>query len=112
MKKSTLKALINYLNGEQVTNIDEIASELQAEYNRYEEKAQANRDLYSEAKPIVLEGLAQASAPVTLSELYDSIASDLPEGFTKGKVQYLVTRLCEDEIVKIEGKVNTYALKG
>ena len=35
----------------------------------------------------------------------------LPEGFSKGKVQYAVTRLWADEVTKTEGKVNTYSLR-
>ena len=40
------------------------------------------------------------------------IETRLPEGFGKSKVQYAITRLWNDEIVKnSDGKVNTYALK-
>ena len=46
-----------------------------------------------------------------MSELWEAVDGDLPDGMTKGKVQYAVTRLWSDEIVKTEGKVNTYALK-
>ena len=35
----------------------------------------------------------------------------LPEGFTKSKLQYAITRLWKDEVTKVEGKVNSYAIK-
>ena len=109
MKKATLKSLVSYLNGETVTNLDEIRDELVAELNKGEAKAQANRDLYAEAKDIVLNALSDT--PVTIGELYDEVKGDLPEGFSKGKVQYAITRLWADEVVKTEGKVNTSTRK-
>ena len=109
MKKSTMKSLVAFLNGETIDNLPEIRDELIAELNKGEAKAQANRDLYSEAKGIVLGTLSET--PVTIGELYDEIADKLPEGFSKGKVQYAITRLWADEVTKIEGKVNTYVRK-
>ena len=51
-----------------------------------------------------------SDTPVTISELYDALADKLNEvGMTKGKLQYAVTRLWKDEIVRTEGKVNTYS---
>ena len=111
MKKSTMQSLVSYLEGQTVENIAEIHDELVAELNKGAEKAQANRDLYARAHDVVMGGLAQASAPVTIAELYEAIENKLPEGFSKGKVQYAITRLWADEVEKTEGKVNTYTLK-
>lgn len=111
MKKNTMIALVSYLNGNTVDNIAEIKAELEAELNRGAEKAQKNRELYESVKPIVFEGLRVAGVPVTISELYEEIKGELPEGFGKSKVQYAVTRLWIDELVKTEGKVNTYSLR-
>ena len=111
MKKSSLLSLVSYLNGETVDNIAEIKAEIEAELSKGAEKAQANRDLYASAHDIVIDALRSATAPVTMGELYEAVADNLPEGMTKGKVQYAVTRLWVDEIVKTEGKVNTYACK-
>ena len=86
-----------------------VRSELTAELNKGAEKAQANRELYELAKDIVLNALS--STPVTLAELYDEIKSELPEGFTKNKVQYALSHYWENEVVKTEGKVNTYSAK-
>jgi hypothetical protein len=111
MKKSTMIALVSLLNGEVIANPDEIKAELEAELNKGAEKAQANRDLYASAHDVVMNALQSATNPVTIGELYDSIESELPEGMTKGKVQYAVTRLWVDEIVKTEGKINTYSVR-
>lgn len=111
MKKSTMLSLIAYLKGETITNPDVILEELEAEVNKGEVKAQANRELYASAHDVVISALASATAPVTVAELYEAIENELPEGMSKGKVQYAVTRLWTDEIVKTEGKVNTYSLK-
>ena len=109
MKKVSLQSLVSYLTS--TGALPEIRDEIVAELAKGEAKAQANRDLYAEATPIVLGALASATAPVTIGELYDEIKDVLPEGFAKGKVQYLVTRVLTDKVTKIEGKVNTYTLK-
>ena len=106
MKKASLQSLVNFLNGETVTNIAEIKAEIEAELSRGEAKAQANRDAYAQAKDVILNALS--NTPVTISEVYEEVKNDLPEGFTKSKVQYAITRLFADEVVKHEGKVNTY----
>ena len=111
MKKTTIQTLVSYLNGTPVDNLAEIKEELEKELNRNAEKAQANRDLYASAHDVVINALASASAPVTMSELWEAVDGNLPDGMTKGKVQYAVTRLWSDEIVKTEGKVNAYSLK-
>ena len=103
----TRKDFVAYLT--ETGALPEVRDEIVAELAKGEAKAQANRDLYAEATPIVLGALS--ATPVTIGELYDEIANELPEGFTKGKVQYLVTRVLTDKVTKIEGKVNTYTLK-
>ena len=110
MKKSTLTSIVALLNGETV-DTEALKAEVEAELNKGAEKAQANHDLYASAHDVVIEALSKVTAPVTIGELYDEIANDLPEGMTKGKVQYAVTRLWVDEIAKTEGKVNSYSLR-
>ena len=111
MKKSTMIALVSYLNGATVDNLDEIKAELEAELNRNAEKAAANRELYEAAKSIIFEGFRVAGAPVTIAELYEEIKDELPDGFSKSKVQYAVTRLWADEITKVDGKTNAYTVR-
>jgi hypothetical protein len=111
MKKLTLKTLVDYIDTNAIAELADVRDELVAELAKGAEKAQANRDLYASAHDVVINALASATAPVTMGELYEAVESELPEGMTKGKVQYAVTRLWVDEIVKTEGKVNTYSLK-
>lgn len=106
MKKVSLQTLVNYIDTNAITELSEIRDEIVRELTRGEEKAQANRDMYAVAKDIILGALSDT--PVTISELYEEVKGDLPEGFTKAKVQYAVTRLWKDEVIKTEGKVNTY----
>ena len=112
MKKSTMQSLVDYLNGATINDLEKIKSELEAELNRNAEKAAANRELYESAKSVIFEGFRVAGTPVTIAELYEEIKDELPQGFSKSKVQYAVTRLWSDEIVKTEGKTNTYTMKG
>ena len=107
MKKSTMKSLVALLNGEVVENRDELKAELEAELNRGEAKAQANRDLYAEAKDVVLSALS--TTPVTVAELYEEVKNRLPAGFSKSKVGYGLRSLWADKVVKTEGKVNSYS---
>ncbi len=111
MKKSTMKSLVSYIDTNAITELADVRAELVAELAKDEAKAQANRDLYAVAHDVVVNAMVGLTAPVTISELFDEVASELPDGFTKGKLQYAVTRLWVDEIVKTEGKVNTYSLK-
>lgn len=111
MKKSTLMSLVSYLNGETVTNLDEIKSELEAELNRNAEKAAANRELYDAAEAVTLAGLKRAGTNITVGELYDEIADELPDGFTRGKLNYALTRMWSDKVLVTSGKPNTYSLK-
>lgn len=111
MKKSTMNSILSLIASIDTPEAEAVRTELVAELAKGEAKAQANRDLYSVAHDVVISALAKVSAPVTIGELYDEIADELPEGMTKGKVQYAVTRLWSDEIEKTEGKVNSYSLK-
>ena len=107
MKKSTMIALVSLLNGEVIANPDEIKAELEAELNKGAEVKAKNAEDYAVLHDIVLGALT--SVPVTLAELWESIEGEATAlNFTKGKVQYGMTKLWNAEIVKIEGKPNTY----
>ena len=105
MKKNTIQSLVSYLNGETVTNLDEIKAELEAELARGKEKAEANRKTYEEMGTAVLEVLRSATAPVTAQELADET------GYAKGKIVYGLTNYWSDSVEKIPGKTNLYAIK-
>jgi hypothetical protein len=108
MKKNTYSVVYNFLTANGFDNA-EILAEFEKELNRNAAKATATASLYDAAKAVVMENLG--TTPVTIGELYDAIEHELPDGFTKGKLQYAMTRLWADDLVKVEGKVNTYARK-
>lgn len=106
MKKVTIEALVAYLNGETVTNLDEIKAELEAELNKGKAQKDKNAEAYESIHSLIVDTLSDT--PVTCGEVWEAIQNDVPDGITKGKVQYALTHLWQDEIVKIEGKPNTY----
>lgn len=107
MKKVSLQSLVSFIDSiDAPQDIKEIRDEIANELAKGAEKAQANRDLYAQAHDVVIGALSDT--PATIGEIYAEVESDLPEGFSKGKVQYAITRLWADEVVKHEGKVNTY----
>lgn len=103
---NTILSLIATIN---TPEAEEVRAELTAELNKGAEKAEANRKLYEQAKEIVLSELGDT--PVTVAELYEAVEDKLPEGFTKAKVQYALGHYWESEVVKHEGKVNSYTIK-
>ena len=105
MKKLSLVAIKNALVGFGFEDAD-ILSELDKEINKGAEAKAKNAEAYESIHDIVVGTLT--AVPVTVAELWESIEDEVPEGITKGKVQYALTHLWQDEIVKIEGKPNTY----
>jgi hypothetical protein len=105
MKKLSLVAIKNALVGFGYEDA-EILSELDKEINKGEAQKEANAKVYDSFHDIVMGTLS--AVPVTIAELWESIKDEVPAGVTKGKVQYAVTHLWVDEIVKIEGNPNTY----
>ena len=108
MKKATMNTIVNYINDNAIEALYEVRDELVAELNKGAEEKARNAELYDTAKAVVMGELGTTDKAVTIGELFDAVEAELPEGFTKGKLQYAVTRLWKDEIVRIEGKVNTY----
>lgn len=108
MKKATMQTILSLINTIESPEADAVREELTAELNKDAERKAQNADLYETAKGIVLKELGET--PVTIGELYDALKAKLPEDFTKGKLQYAMTRLWTSEIRKIEGKVNTYCV--
>ena len=104
MKKASLSAIYSALKG--IDFDSEILAEVEKELNKGEEKKAKNAEAYEAMHDVIVGALSDT--PVTCAELFESIEGDLPEGATKGKVQYALTHLWADEIVKIEGKPNTY----
>ena len=109
MKKSTIKSLVAYLNGETVTNIAEIKAELIDELAKDEQRKADKITAYDAAWEAVREPLSKSNKPLSAAEI--AAQAKLPDGFTKGKVVYALGHDWADRVVKIEGKVNEYKLK-
>lgn len=111
MKKVSLQSLVSFIDtmnaqGSAPQEIVEIRDEIVNELSKGKAKADANRALYDEIRDAVVEALRSATAPVTAQELADET------GYAKGKIVYGLTNYWSDLVVKIEGKTNTYTLKG
>jgi len=105
MKKLSMETIVNYIDTHNVEELFAIKDELTAELAKGKAKADANRAIYEEIHDAVIATLKSATAPVTAQELADET------GYAKGKIVYGLTNYWGDEVVKTEGKVNTYALK-
>ena len=107
MKKVTMNTILSLIATIDTPEAEAVRAELNAELNKGAEEKARNDALYAQAKDIVMSELGDT--PVTIGELYEALEDKLSEiSFPKGKLQYAVTRLWTDDIVKIEGKVNTY----
>jgi hypothetical protein len=105
MKKATFEAIKTALTNFGFAD-EEILAELDKEINKGAEAKAKNAEAYESIHDIVVGALT--SAPATVSEIWDAIEDEVPEGITKGKVQYALTHLWGEEIVKVEGKPNGY----
>ena len=105
MKKNTLVAIKNALINYGYMDSD-VLSELNREITKGEEAKAKNAEAYEALHDHIVGNLTEQ--PCTVAELWDAIKDEVPEGTTKGKVQYALTHLWQDEIVKVEGKPNGY----
>lgn len=116
-----METIVTFLNdyigiqgGETATpqELVDARDDLENEINRGKAKAAANRQVYEDAHDVIVSALPTASAPVSVQELFDAIESELPEGFSKGKVQYALNHFWESEVGKAPlGKSNGYYRK-
>ena len=111
MKKSTLEAIRNYLNGDTNVDIETLRTEVNDEYTRLNAKAAANADIYAQACPAILAAITDE--PQTDEAIYESCKDELPEGFTRAKVRYALLHQLAEQVDKIQnGKnPNTYKKK-
>ena len=102
MKKHTMETVANYIAS--LSNVPaevvEANQEIFSELEKNAAKAQANRDAYAVAHDIVMAHMSET--PQTIAEIYDACADELPEGFSKSKIQYAVLNYWKDEVTKIE----------
>jgi len=106
MKKATLETIRTALFDAGYESTDPIMEELAAEINRGAEEKAARAASYEAIHDIVMETLSDT--PATIAEIYAAIEDKMPEGMTKSKVQYAITRLWTNEIAKVDGKPNGY----
>ena len=106
MKKATLSTIYSALLDSGYESTDPIMEEISKELNRGEAQKMKNAEAYDALHDVVIGALGDA--PATVAEIWEAIEDEVPEGVTKGKVQYALTHLWGDEIVKVEGKPNGY----
>ena len=109
MKKSTIKSLVAYLNGEAVPNLVEIKAELTDELAKDEQRKADKNAAYEAAWTGVRELLAGSKKPLNVAEI--AAQAQLPAGFTKGQVVYALAHDWAERVNKINGKVYEYTLK-
>ena len=100
MKKSTMEALRNYLNANDIPELADAKAEINAEFEKNAAKADANRALYAEAREVVMRVLSDV--PMTVAEIWEKVEDQMPEGLTKGKVQYALRETWAADVVKVE----------
>ncbi len=111
MKNATMKSIYAILTGENTNEADRLAAirELEDEFTKQAEKATAKLDTYDAMRAVVLNILNDK--PMTVAEIFTAGEGDWPEGTTKNKISYGLTHYWENEVVKIQGKVNEYRRK-
>ena len=108
MKKVTLQNILSLINGAKLPEetMNTLRDEVFAEVTKGDAQKAKNAEAYESIHDLVIGTLSDT--PATCAEIFEQIETELPSGMGKGKVQYALTHLWQDEIVKIEGKPNTY----
>ena len=110
MKKSTLEALYNLVNG-RGTVTEELRNEVTAEYERTTEKTRANKTLYQAAHDALMAS-PNWNAAMTSGDLWAAVAAEMPDGFTEAKMRYGIRNYWLDEVeINDEEKPATYQRK-
>jgi hypothetical protein len=110
MKKTSLSAIYEALTAINYDNA-EAMEDLRKELNRGAEIKAKKANEYDTAKEIVFDTMRRIGKPATASEIFEGSERVLPEGFTRGRVQYGLNNQWADAVIKTEGKVNTYSLR-
>ena len=111
MTKNTMNAIYTVLSGAEFEGKAEVMAELEKELNRGAAEREAKVAAYEAARVAVFEAMRTIGAPATVADIYEEAKNELPEGFTRSKVQYGLLHYWNDSVVKTEGKVNLYAVK-
>ena len=110
MTKNSLSTIYSVLSAYDFDNKETIMAELDKEINRYAEQKAQKAQEYESVKDAIFNALRIAGKPVTLAEIWNECSGNLPDGFTRNKVQYGLTKLWKDEIHIVKDKVNMYSL--
>ena len=107
MKKATLTSIVSYFSANAVpAELTDALEDLRAEYAKSEEKARVNRELYAEARDVVKDYLSDT--PQTVNELFAACEAELPDTFSKSKLQYALRDMWSDIVVKHDNGKNPY----
>lgn len=106
MTNASLNTIYTVLSAVDFENKETVLAEVYKDLHRNDEVKAKKAETYDALHDIIIGALDET--PVTCSELYESIEENLPNDVSRGKVQYALTHLWQDEIVKIPGKPNTY----
>lgn len=106
MTKNSLTAIFNALTNVEFEGKEVAMAELSKELHRGEAERAAKAALYEVAKDVVVSTLTDT--PMTLADLYEACKGELPHGFTKNQISYGLTHYWDKDVVKVEGKVNSY----
>lgn len=107
MKKYTLEAIRNYLNGDTTIDLDALRKEIDEEYNRITAKSRANADIYAAAHDTIFNA-SEWDKPMTVKEIYAAIEAELPADFSANKMQYGFLNYWAAEVVKHDNGKNPY----
>jgi hypothetical protein len=103
MKKSSLQSLVTLLTNS--GELPEIKAEIEAELNKGQAKAEANRAVYADIHDKVIAVLSMSTNPVTAQEIADET------GLARGKIVYGLTNYWKSEVIRDDsGKTATYRL--
>ena len=111
MTKETMNTIYAVLNTVDFEDKPAVMEALEKELHKNDRVKAEKEAMYAEAKAVVLDTIRVAGVPVTVAEIFDSCESNLPDGFTKNKINYGLTHYWADAVEKIEGKVNSYRVK-
>lgn len=106
MTNASLNTIYAVLSSVDFENKETVLAEVYKDLHRNDEVKAKKAQSYDALHDIIVNTLDET--PITCAELYESIADKLPSDATRGKVQYALTHLWQDEIKTIPGKPNTY----
>lgn len=111
MTKEVMNTIYTVLEPIEFEGKEAAMEALRKELSRSEYAKAQRQQGYEQAKETVLEVLRTASGPATVAEIFEACKAQLPEGFSRSKVQYGLTHYWAEEVEKIAGKVNSYRIK-